>query len=342
MQPVSSGPFQLRPFVHDDIPAFTDAVRESTSTVGKWMTWATSGYSADDAASWFLHCHQERERGSSHEFGIFDAASGQLVGGCGLNQFNVVNGFCNLGYWVRESWQRRGAALAAIRALTRHGFSALGLGRIEIVVAAGNSPSLSLAAKSGAVRECLARNRLKVHGQFTDAYVFSFTPPPGLTSPPERRGGAEFVEAPIVTTPLGLAADHAGLDLKRALVEELEKRGVRVREFGTTTSDSCDYPDFAHAVGRAIEGGDIERAILVCGTGVGMSIAANRHAAVRAVVCSEPLSARMARQHNDANVLCIGARVVGLGTAIDIVDAFLGATFEGGRHAARVAKINQG
>jgi ribose 5-phosphate isomerase B len=113
-----------------------------------------------------------------------------------------------------------------------------------------------------------------------------------------------------------------------------------VREFGTTTSDSCDYPDFAHAVGQAIETGEIERAILICGTGVGMSIAANRHAGVRAVVCSEPLSARMSRQHNDANVLCIGARVVGAGTALDIVEAFLSAAFEGGRHAGRIAKIN--
>jgi ribose 5-phosphate isomerase B len=143
-----------------------------------------------------------------------------------------------------------------------------------------------------------------------------------------------------MTTPLGMASDHAGLELKRALVAELEKRGVVIREFGTTTSDSCDYPDFAHAVGRAIRGGEIERAILVCGTGVGMSIAANRHTAVRAVACSEPLSARMARQHNDANVLCIGARVIGVGTAIDIVDAFLAAEFEGGRHAMRVAKID--
>ncbi len=143
-----------------------------------------------------------------------------------------------------------------------------------------------------------------------------------------------------MTKQLGVASDHAGLELKRALVAELEKRGVVVREFGTTTSDSCDYPDFAHAVGRAIESGEVERAILVCGTGVGMSIAANRHAAVRAVVCSKPLSARMSCQHNDANVLCIGARVVGAGTAIDIVDAFLGGTFEGGRHATRVAKIN--
>lgn len=143
-----------------------------------------------------------------------------------------------------------------------------------------------------------------------------------------------------MTTPLGMACDHAGLELKRLLAAELGKRGIAVRDLGTTTSDSCDYPDFAHAAARAIEHGEIERAILVCGTGVGMSIAANRHAAVRAVVCSEPLSARMARQHNDANVLCLGARVVGAGTAIDIVDAFLGAAFEGGRHAARVAKID--
>jgi len=143
-----------------------------------------------------------------------------------------------------------------------------------------------------------------------------------------------------MTVQLGVASDHAGLELKRTLVKELEGRGVLVREFGTTTGDSCDYPDFAHFVGRAIEAGEIERAILICGTGVGMSIAANRNAAVRAVVCSEPLTARMSRQHNDANVLCMGARVVGTGMAIDIMDSFLGATFEGGRHAARVAKIN--
>ena len=139
---------------------------------------------------------------------------------------------------------------------------------------------------------------------------------------------------------IAVASDHAGLELKNALARELQKRGVEVRDFGTTTADSCDYPDFAHAVARAIANGEVERAILVCGTGVGMSIAANRHTAIRAVACSEPLSARMSRQHNDANVLCIGARVVGAGTAIDIVEAFLATTFEGGRHATRVAKIN--
>jgi ribose 5-phosphate isomerase B len=124
------------------------------------------------------------------------------------------------------------------------------------------------------------------------------------------------------------------------LAEELKSHGIAVRDFGTTTGDSCDYPDFAHAVARAIECGEIEMAILVCGTGLGMSIAANRHADVRAVACSEPLSARMSRQHNNANVLCIGARVIGPGTAIDILEAFLGGAFEGGRHAARVAKLN--
>ena len=140
---------------------------------------------------------------------------------------------------------------------------------------------------------------------------------------------------------IAVASDHAGLELKNTLARELQKRGVEVRDFGTTTADSCDYPDFAHAVARAIANGEVERAILVCGTGVGMSIAANRHTAIRAVVCSEPLSARMSRQHDDSNMLCIGARVVGAGTAIDIMEAFLATTFEGGRHATRVAKINQ-
>ncbi len=139
---------------------------------------------------------------------------------------------------------------------------------------------------------------------------------------------------------IAVASDHAGFELKQTLKLVLEKRGITVLDLGTTTLESCDYPDFAHAATRAIASGTALLAILVCGTGVGMSIAANRHPSVRAVVCSEPLSARMARQHNDANVLCLGARVVGSGTAVDIVDAFLNAAYEGGRHAARVAKID--
>lgn len=137
-----------------------------------------------------------------------------------------------------------------------------------------------------------------------------------------------------------VACDHAGIELKRVLMAAIEKRGFEVRDLGTNTTDSCDYPDYAHALAAAIERGEVEQGLLVCGTGVGMSLAANRHAAVRAVVCSEALSARMSRKHNNANVLCLGARVIGQDTALDILDAFLSTDFEGGRHANRVAKIN--
>jgi RimJ/RimL family protein N-acetyltransferase len=180
--------FVLRPFVESDAVSFAEAVRESDATVGKWMSWAHAGYTDSDALSWFFHCEQERANGASHEFGIFDAQSGCFVGGCGLNQFNAANGFCNLGYWVRQSWHRRGAASAAIQALSRVAFSELQLGRVEIVVAADNTPSLALAVKSGALRECLARNRLRVHGKFTDAYVFSLVPEPEAQSLSEIRG----------------------------------------------------------------------------------------------------------------------------------------------------------
>ena len=139
---------------------------------------------------------------------------------------------------------------------------------------------------------------------------------------------------------IGVGCDHAGLELKQQLVKELEQRGLKVRDFGTTTSASCDYPDFAHALANAIERGELERGLLVCGTGLGMAIAANRHNGVRAIVCSEPFSARMGRKHNDANVLCIGARVIGPGVALDVVEAFLGAEFEAGRHAGRIAKFD--
>lgn len=171
-----AGRFVLRPFTEADAPSFTDAVRESSASVGRWMSWAHAGYAESDALSWFAHCATARASGTSWEVGIFDADSASLVGGCGLNQFNAVNGFCNLGYWVRQSWQRRGAASAAIEALARLAFSELAQGRVEIVVAVGNNPSLAVAEKSGALREGLARNRLKVHGKFTDAHVFSLVP----------------------------------------------------------------------------------------------------------------------------------------------------------------------
>ncbi len=136
-----------------------------------------------------------------------------------------------------------------------------------------------------------------------------------------------------------VGADHAGLPLKRALLDALEARSCSFEDVGTHDEGSCDYPDFAHRVARAVAEGQVPLGLLVCGSGVGMSISANRHPGVRAVVCSEPYSAAMARRHNDANVLCLGARVVGVGLAEAILDAFLQAEFEGGRHARRVAKI---
>lgn len=120
-----------------------------------------------------------------------------------------------------------------------------------------------------------------------------------------------------------VAADHAGLPLKEPLVKALRERGYDVDDIGTNGPKSVDYPDFAHRLASVIASGEHEIGLLVCGSGVGVSMSANRHAGVRAVVCSEPYSASMARAHNDANVLCLGARVVGLGLAEAILDAFL-------------------
>ena len=138
---------------------------------------------------------------------------------------------------------------------------------------------------------------------------------------------------------IGMGADHAGFPLKEELRHALIEWGFRVEDIGDYDEASADYPDQAHEAARGIESGRFGVGILVCGSGIGMSIAANRHRGVRAAACSETFSARMARKHNDANVLCIGARVVGPGLARDIVRAFLDAGFEGGRHERRVKKI---
>ena len=135
-----------------------------------------------------------------------------------------------------------------------------------------------------------------------------------------------------------VGSDHAGLELKRELLGVAAELGYEVVDIGTHTSDSTDYPDYAHQVASAVGRGE-GLGLLVCGTGIGMSMAANRHAGVRAAVCGDVFSASMTRQHNDANVLCIGARVVGGGLAAEILKAFLGASFEGGRHERRVKKI---
>jgi ribose 5-phosphate isomerase B len=137
-----------------------------------------------------------------------------------------------------------------------------------------------------------------------------------------------------------IASDHGGLRFKNELVELLTKGGHQVEDLGTHNTASCDYSDFAHAVAKSVESKVSDRGILVCGTGVGMAMAANRHAGVRAVVCSDTYTAKLSRSHNDANVLCIGERVVGPGLGGEIVSAWIAepaSTDE--RHTKRRAKI---
>jgi len=138
---------------------------------------------------------------------------------------------------------------------------------------------------------------------------------------------------------ISIGADHAGVDAKRRLVALLQRDGHAVADCGTDGTESVDYPDFAAAVAHAVAEGRAERGILVCGTGIGMSIAANKVAGIRAAKCNDPLEARLCRQHNDANVLCVGARVVDPAVMDEVARAFLATDFEGGRHARRVAKM---
>ena len=139
---------------------------------------------------------------------------------------------------------------------------------------------------------------------------------------------------------IAFAADHAGLTLKNELVVELKKAGVfEPVDLGPTTADSVDYPDFAQKLTRAVLAKEAELGVLVCGTGIGMSISANKVHGIRAALCHTEFEGRMARMHNDANVLCLGQRVTGSGVAIEIMQAFLATKFEGGRHARRVEKM---
>ena len=141
-------------------------------------------------------------------------------------------------------------------------------------------------------------------------------------------------------TILAIACDHGGFELKQALIPWLDENGYSYLDLGCYHGESCDYPDMAHLVCEAIADGRAGRGLLLCGTGLGMSITTNKHPGIRAACVSDTFSARMARQHNDANVLCIGGRVLGPGLATEILEAFLTTPFEeGGRHTRRVAKI---
>ena len=136
-----------------------------------------------------------------------------------------------------------------------------------------------------------------------------------------------------------IGCDHGGLELKNDIIKHLNSRGFEVVDVGTHTTDSCNYPDYARLLCTRIQSGEFELGILVCGTGIGMSIAANKHNGIRAACCSDTFSARMTRMHNNANVLCLGRRVVGAGLACDMVDLFVDTEFEGGRHSTRVQML---
>lgn len=139
---------------------------------------------------------------------------------------------------------------------------------------------------------------------------------------------------------VALGSDHGGYELKEVILKHLETQGLKVQDFGTYSADSVDYPKYGFSVGSAIINGEADLGIVICGTGQGISIAANKISGIRAAVCSETFSARMAREHNNANVLALGARVIGIGLALDIVDIFLKTEFLGGRHARRLDLIS--
>ena len=138
---------------------------------------------------------------------------------------------------------------------------------------------------------------------------------------------------------IALACDHGALDLKHAIMKHLEQRGLAYKDFGTYSEESCDYPVYGEAVARAVAGGECERGILICGTGIGISISANKVKGIRACCCSDSFSCEYTRRHNDANALCMGGRVVGAGLACQLVDLFLNTEFEGGRHQRRIDKL---
>ena len=141
---------------------------------------------------------------------------------------------------------------------------------------------------------------------------------------------------------IAIGSDHGGFELKQEIMAHLAKRGLAYKDLGTYTADSCDYPVYGKAVARAVASGECERGIIICGTGIGVSIVANKFKGIRAALCGDCFSAEATRQHNDANILTMGARVTGPGLALKIVDTFLDTPFSGDeRHVRRIAKISQ-
>ena len=139
---------------------------------------------------------------------------------------------------------------------------------------------------------------------------------------------------------IAVASDHGGFELKKAVIAHLEARGLEYKDYGTYSSASCDYPEFGKAAAHAVASGECDRGIIICGTGIGISITANKIKGIRAALCSDCFSAEATRQHNDANILAMGARVVGEGLALKIVDTFLDTPFSNDeRHIRRISQI---
>lgn len=140
---------------------------------------------------------------------------------------------------------------------------------------------------------------------------------------------------------IAIASDHGGYDLRIQIINYLQEKGYEYKDFGTCDCKSVDYPDYGLMVAEAVKNGECEKGIIVCGTGLGISIAANKVPGIRAALCTDSFMARMSREHNDANILALGGRVVGVELALDIVDTWMKAEFQGGRHKTRVDKITE-
>ncbi|HZK00082.1 MAG TPA: ribose 5-phosphate isomerase B [Tissierellaceae bacterium] len=140
---------------------------------------------------------------------------------------------------------------------------------------------------------------------------------------------------------IGIGSDHGGYELKESIKEYLTEEGIEFIDYGTNSLESVDYPDFGKAVSNAVLTNEVDRGILICGTGIGISISANRNKGIRCALCTDSYSARMSRMHNNANILALGGRVLGVGLALNIVNTFLETEFEGGRHERRINKIDE-
>lgn len=140
---------------------------------------------------------------------------------------------------------------------------------------------------------------------------------------------------------IAIGSDHGGYLLKEEIKKHIKEKGYEFKDFGTDSTASCDYPVYAEKVCRAVQSGECEKGILICGTGIGMSMCANKCKGIRAAVCGDHFSAEFTRKHNNANVLCLGARVIGAGVAMQLVDIFLTTEYEGGRHEKRVEMMMQ-